>query len=72
MNPIGLSTSALIAVKTDPSKIDYMRTFGQKVFRLRRLGTHEDLAAVVFLDSGASDCITGQILYIDGGFTAVG
>lgn len=40
---------------------------------LRRLGTPEDVAAVcVFLASAASDFMTGQILYIDGGLTAVG
>jgi len=40
---------------------------------LKRLGTPEDVAAAcVFLASAASDFITGQILYIDGGLTAVG
>ena len=40
---------------------------------LKRLGTPEDVAAVcVFLASPAADFITGQILYVDGGLTAVG
>ena len=40
---------------------------------LKRLGTPEDVAGVcVFLASEASDFMTGQILYIDGGLTAVG
>jgi NAD(P)-dependent dehydrogenase (short-subunit alcohol dehydrogenase family) len=35
-----------------------------------RLGTPEDYAnAAVFLASGASDYMTGQILFIDGGAT---
>ena len=40
---------------------------------LKRLGTPEDVAAVcVFLASPEADFITGQILYVDGGLTAVG
>jgi len=40
---------------------------------LKRLGTPEDVAAVcVFLASPETDFITGQILYVDGGLTAVG
>lgn len=39
----------------------------------KRLGTPEEVAgACVFLASEASDFITGQILYVDGGLTAVG
>jgi len=39
----------------------------------KRLGTPKDMAgAAVFLASAASDFITGQILYVDGGLTAVG
>ena len=38
---------------------------------LRRLGQPEDLVgAALFLASGASAWMTGQILYVDGGFTA--
>ena len=37
-----------------------------------RWGTPEDLAgAIVFLASSASDYVNGQILYVDGGLTAV-
>ena len=40
---------------------------------LQRIGNPEDLVgASVFLASAASDFITGQILYVDGGLTAVG
>ena len=39
----------------------------------KRLGTPEEVSgACVFLASKASDFMTGQILYIDGGLTAVG
>jgi len=39
----------------------------------KRLGTPEEMAgACVFLASKAADFITGQIIYIDGGLTAVG
>ena len=39
----------------------------------KRLGTPEEMAGTcVFLASPASDFITGQILYVDGGLTAVG
>lgn len=39
----------------------------------KRLGTPEEIAgACVFLASEASDFMTGQVLYVDGGLTAVG
>ena len=39
----------------------------------KRLGTPEEMAgACVFLAAPASDFITGQIIYVDGGLTAVG
>ena len=40
---------------------------------LQRMGTPEDVAKVcAFLASPASDFMTGQIIYVDGGLTAVG
>ena len=40
---------------------------------LKRLAKVEDVAgACVYLASSESDFITGQILYVDGGLTAVG
>ncbi|MBI2853361.1 MAG: glucose 1-dehydrogenase [Chloroflexi bacterium] len=39
---------------------------------MKRMGTTEDIVgACIFLASPASDFITGQILYVDGGLTAV-
>jgi gluconate 5-dehydrogenase len=40
---------------------------------LKRMGTPQDVAGVcAFLASEASDFMTGQVIYIDGGLTAVG
>jgi gluconate 5-dehydrogenase len=40
---------------------------------LKRVGQPRDLVgACIFLASAASDFITGQILYLDGGLTAIG
>jgi gluconate 5-dehydrogenase len=48
-----------------------MRAWGEGNTPQRRLGTPEDLVgAAVFLASPAAAFITGQILYVDGGFTA--
>jgi len=48
-----------------------MRTWGLANTPQRRLGTPEDcVGAALFLASPASAFITGQILYVDGGFTA--
>ena len=48
-----------------------MRAWGAANTPLRRLGTPDDLVgAAIFLASPASTFLTGQILYVDGGFTA--
>jgi len=48
-----------------------MRAWGEANTPQRRLGTPEDIVgAAVFLASPAAAFITGQVLYIDGGFTA--
>jgi NAD(P)-dependent dehydrogenase (short-subunit alcohol dehydrogenase family) len=47
------------------------RAWIQKRIPIGRVGTPEDLAGtVVFLSSAASDYITGQIVYVDGGWLA--
>ncbi len=48
-----------------------MRAWGEGRVALRRLGTPQDMAGtVVFLASSASDYVTGQCIYVDGGFMA--
>jgi NAD(P)-dependent dehydrogenase (short-subunit alcohol dehydrogenase family) len=48
-----------------------MKAWGEANTPQQRLGTPEDLVgAAIFLASGAAAFITGQILYVDGGFTA--
>jgi gluconate 5-dehydrogenase len=48
-----------------------MRSWGEANTPQRRLGTPEDMVgAAIFLASPASAFMTGQILYVDGGFTA--
>jgi len=40
---------------------------------LKRVGEPGDLVGVcIFLASSASDFVTGQIIYLDGGLTAIG
>jgi NAD(P)-dependent dehydrogenase (short-subunit alcohol dehydrogenase family) len=48
-----------------------MQAWGQTNTPLKRLGVPEDLVgAAIFLASRASAWMTGQILYVDGGFSA--
>ena len=48
-----------------------MRAWGENRVALGRLGTPQDMAGTVaFLASSASDYVTGQCIYIDGGFMA--
>lgn len=51
----------------DPTMLEW----GKKRVAMERLGTPEDLAGTaVFLASSASDYVTGQSIYVDGGFMA--
>ncbi|MDA0336076.1 MAG: glucose 1-dehydrogenase [bacterium] len=48
-----------------------MRAWGESRVALGRLGTPQDMVGTVaFLASAASDYVTGQCIYIDGGFMA--
>jgi NAD(P)-dependent dehydrogenase (short-subunit alcohol dehydrogenase family) len=48
-----------------------MRTWGEQRVALNRLGTPEDLVGTaVFLAATASDYVSGQCIYVDGGFMA--
>lgn len=48
-----------------------MQAWGETNTPLKRLGQPEDMVgAAVFLASGASSWMTGQVLYVDGGFGA--
>ena len=50
---------------------DTMRAWGEGRVVLNRLGTPEDLVGTaVFLAAPASDYVTGQCIYVDGGFMA--
>ena len=50
-----------------------MNQWGQSNTPMQRLGKPEDMVGTaLFLASKASAFMTGQILYVDGGFTAVG
>jgi NAD(P)-dependent dehydrogenase (short-subunit alcohol dehydrogenase family) len=48
-----------------------LKEWGEKRVALKRLGTPQDLVGTaVFLASSASDYVSGQCIYVDGGFTA--
>jgi NAD(P)-dependent dehydrogenase (short-subunit alcohol dehydrogenase family) len=72
VNAIGPSliyTELAAATLQDPEKLQkYLANVP-----LKRVGQPNDLVgACIFLASAASDFITGQILYLDGGLTAIG
>ncbi len=48
-----------------------LRSWGESHIPHGRLGTPEDLSGTaVFLASPASDYVTGQLIYVDGGYMA--
>ena len=67
--PLLINTPLAAATFSDPEKLQkYVANVPFK-----RIGQPEDLVGIcVFLASAASDFVTGQIIYLDGGLTAVG
>jgi gluconate 5-dehydrogenase len=75
--PLGVRVNALAPgfVLTDLTRQLWsdptMQAWGTANTPLRRLGQPEDMVgAAVFLASAASAFMTGQVVYVDGGFTA--
>jgi NAD(P)-dependent dehydrogenase (short-subunit alcohol dehydrogenase family) len=67
IGPALIITPGTIHIKNDPARAEVYR----KQVPLGRLGEPEDLMGTcVFLASKASDFITGQTIYVDGGVTA--
>jgi gluconate 5-dehydrogenase len=68
IGPLLIKTPLAAATFADPEKLkNYVANVPMK-----RIGEPQDLVGVcIFLASPASDFITGQILYLDGGLTAV-
>ena len=67
--PLLIRTELAKATLSDPARLQkYVANVPFK-----RIGEPEDLVGLcIFLASAASDFITGQIIYLDGGLTAVG
>ena len=67
--PLLIRTPLAAPTLNDPEKL---RTYVANV-PFKRIGEPQDLAGLcIFLASPASDFITGQVIYLDGGLTAVG
>ncbi len=67
--PLLIRTPLAAATLNDPEKL---RKYVANV-PFKRIGEPQDLMGIgIFLASPASDFITGQIIYLDGGLTAVG
>lgn len=67
--PLLIRTPLAAPTLNDPEKL---KTYVANV-PFKRIGEPQDIAGLcVFLASAASDFITGQIIYLDGGLTAVG
>ncbi len=67
--PLLIRTPLAAPTLNDPEKL---KTYVANV-PFKRIGEPQDIAGLcIFLASSASDFITGQIIYLDGGLTAVG
>jgi gluconate 5-dehydrogenase len=67
--PLLIRTPLAAPTLNDPEKL---KTYVANV-PFKRIGEPQDIAGLcVFLASAASDFITGQVIYLDGGLTAVG
>ena len=67
--PLLIRTPLAAPTLNDPEKL---RTYVANV-PFKRIGEPQDIAGLcIFLASSASDFITGQVIYLDGGLTAVG
>jgi NAD(P)-dependent dehydrogenase (short-subunit alcohol dehydrogenase family) len=67
--PLLIRTPLAAPTLNDPEKL---KTYVANV-PFKRIGEPQDLAGLcIFLASAASDFITGQVIYLDGGLTAVG
>jgi NAD(P)-dependent dehydrogenase (short-subunit alcohol dehydrogenase family) len=67
--PLLIRTPLAAPTLNDPEKL---KTYVANV-PFKRIGEPQDIAGLcIFLASAASDFITGQIIYLDGGLTAVG
>jgi gluconate 5-dehydrogenase len=67
LGPALIITPGTVHIKNDPTLAEKYKA----IIPLRKLGEPEDLiGAAVFLASDASDFMTGQTVYVDGGLTA--
>ena len=67
IGPALVITPGTIHIKNDPARAEQYK----KLVPLGRLGETDDLiGACIFLASKASDFITGQTIFVDGGITA--
>ena len=67
--PLLIRTPLAAPTLNDPEKL---KTYVANV-PFKRIGEPQDIAGLcIFLASSASDFITGQVIYLDGGLTAVG
>ena len=65
--PLSFETGLTAAVYENPALVDH----NARMTAIGRNGLMEDLDGItIFLASQASDYITGQVIHLDGGYTA--